>query len=222
MKNGFKTILIFILLIALVFAAVGCSPQPPEEDPKEHDDITVEDYILPNNFFLRISVSDGGEELHFRTAKVGDDWETITDLRNGMYEWRFYQWKSENRYFAYLMQNDNWTYQKTVNFYGLMEDSAAALTFLFDTSALPENALPKDKTRIAGVSAYETLEYTYPAAGGAETILELDKAHPNIMLYYSCAGLVRTATNYDRSGGDWSYVHAAGESFYMPPPEISR
>jgi len=220
MKKIFETLLLACLMCFLILPASACIPKVSDETPADsfpNDGVTAADYALPHNFFINISVSDGGEELHMRAAKVGDDWETITDDPELAPAWRFYQWMSDNRYYVYLWQNDIWTYQKTVNFSGLMEDSAAALTFLVDPSVLPAEALYIEKARTTGLMTYETLQYTYTNASGVQTVIELEKYHPHIMLSYSCAGLVRYACNYNSGAGDWTYMHGAGEAFFFPP-----
>lgn len=222
MKASIKTILVWMILCTLVLSASSCTPPQDTDVPADtypNDDLTVEKFVLPNNFYIRIEVSDGGEEFSMRTAKVGNDWQTITQLPGNRYEWRFYRPISENRYSAYKIQDETWVWQKTVNFSGLLQDSAAALTFLFDTSLLPEDAVPVQKTRTTGLYSYETLEYNFLSGNGSETIIELDKTHPNILLYYSSSGLVRIASDYNRSAGDWAFMHAANQGFFMPPEQ---
>lgn len=224
--------LLFVLILSLNFTFLtGCDNSEggilysvPEEETSQP---VLSDYELPEKFAMTLKLSDTsifnkGTCWYFKTARIGNDWQTIEydrDLEDRTKQkTHFFKYISEDNYthYSYDYSKSDWTKMESGSFFDMAEINLNNFKFLEVPPSGPNINLVETEvqydTDATSITEYiDAIKYEYSYTLDYELIF--DAAYYNMCLSECCRDGSTVCTEW--SASDYETTITDWDSFYL-------
>lgn len=244
----FSSILKFVLTAVLCLMSVvsfaacdlfGSNGDNSEEAPTSVNAKTEKDYVLPENLYMKLQISDTsifnkGDPWYPKTAKIGNDWQIILydrDLADKtQQETYFFKYLSANNYrkYGYEYEMSSWEELATVTFNEMVLSSGINFSFLYTKRTenylnIVETECTFDTDPTSNENLIDAIKLEYTDGMCYEFIV--DKDYQNVRLYdverdNSTICVANKAYIYSKNITDWATIdNTPNTTPFKPAPD---